>query len=220
MITVLIATCERKDLTGVCLDAVMACKQADTEVIIIDDCSSQYTPEWLEGFGVKVYRNHFREGAGVNAWLRLQRAVAMQRRFFILLDNDALVTPDFDIKSQEVYEGFRDVKKDMPLIFSPYRSATHESVSAEDELAEDEFVFMKDIGGISLAMDLFTAQHLLLKIPRWDNKWDYKVSEHATLICPAESWIEHMGRHAGGVNAPGQDRGLNFIGYRKHYVET
>lgn len=209
MISIIVSTCNRKSLTGITLDSIMSCKANDTQVHVIDDCSTEYDNDWFDQFGVDtVVSGHSKIGCGAVAKERILRGTG-QSNFFILLDNDALVTPGFDVKSLMAYQILR---KNIfsPLIFSPYRSATHEAYN-EDHIYDR----MKDIGGISLAMDRLTAKHLLSTVKEWDNKWDYRICEDSILYAPRESWIQHIGRYGDGVNGESNDKALNFIGWKK-----
>lgn len=210
-IPIIISTYNRKSLTGITLDAVMACKHKDSKVYVVDDYSDEYDLDWIKSFGVDSAVRVAKFGVGLMAMYKMNLGATMDSDFFIMLDNDALVTPEFDTKSRAYYNGvIRDFYADgTPVIFSPYRSATHEGMP--QFLGVD---LMKDIGGISLAMDKQTARHILDRNVVWNEKWDYEALKDIPSLAPTQSWIEHIGRHEGGVNAAGDDRGLNFIGYK------
>jgi GT2 family glycosyltransferase len=91
-----IAVYNRLDLTRACLDSVFACWDTDPfdEILIVDDCSTDGTAEWLASLGtrVTVLTNTERSGFGLN----MNRAAAVSTaEFLVLLNNDTIVTPNW-----------------------------------------------------------------------------------------------------------------------------
>lgn len=229
-IDVIVATHNRRDLTAACLSILRQCLHADTHLVVIDDCSTEYTPndirQWCQPEGITPFAEPM--GVGRMAWWRLKTFLNRNAEYVLTLDNDTLVTPDIDVDCLYWYASAR-LHHTGPLIFSPYRSCCHTVL--DDETVESwdgqTWRLMESIGGISMFMDRATGKHLLETIPEeaWTDAtgtipaknghigWDWHVSENATCIAPHRSLVEHLGRFGGGVNGVSADKAVDFVGY-------
>jgi GT2 family glycosyltransferase len=93
LVSVLVPVCERVELTRACLDSVFACADPaiPTEILVVDDCSTDGTPDYLASLGerIRVRRNAIRQGFARN----MNDAAALARgRYLCLLNNDTSVT--------------------------------------------------------------------------------------------------------------------------------
>lgn len=207
-----VSTCERRELTGLCLEAIERCK-GDAEVYIFDDASTEYSHQWLVKWG-HAYRISKRVGVGESARRRLAYVVERSTAEYILcLDNDALVRPGFVEWTWTALDYVAGKYPGQPAIVSPYRSSGHDVVESIPT-GYGFYLRMKDIGGISMGVTRATALTMLSTIAQpWDEKWDYAVSGITPhLLAPHRSFIEHAGRFGGGVNGESGDRGFGYWG--------
>lgn len=223
---VIISTHNRRDLTGITLDAIMACKRPEAPVYVIDDSSVEYTTEWLYSFGVTgvvescvwntLRDNDHLSGVGRMARNRLEVFYGYTGDLGddgvgILLDNDALVAPGFDVEAMRLVKLSRLLYGDDGVLATLYRSSAHPSVYEDKELS---YVAMEHIGGISLVVDRAGALRLLGGEINWGHEWDWQLHKAIpNIIAPMNSYVEHIGRHGGGVNGQSDDRAINFLGY-------
>lgn len=93
LVSIVIPVHNRADLTRQCLDSLFA--HADpgirTELLLIDDCSSDETPEYLRSLGerVRVFRNEQRRCFGHNMNFAASKASG---KYLCLLNNDTYVS--------------------------------------------------------------------------------------------------------------------------------
>jgi len=207
----------------------MACKQPETRVYVIDDESTEYTDEWLYGFGVDgiiksgvwnaLRDNDHLSGVGRMARNRLEVFYGYtgdlgDDGIGILLDNDALVVPGFDIEAMRLVKLSRLLYGNSGVLATLYRSSAHPSTHEDKELS---YVAMEHIGGISLVVDRAGALRLLGSEIQWGHEWDWQLHTAIPhIIAPPHSYVEHIGRHGGGVNGQSDDRAMNFLGYHHH----
>jgi GT2 family glycosyltransferase len=93
-VSILVPVHNRCDLTRACFDSLAAHDDpaVSTELIAIDDCSTDETPEYLHSLGnrVRAVRNDVRQCFGQN----MNRAARLARgKYLCLLNNDTYVTP-------------------------------------------------------------------------------------------------------------------------------
>jgi GT2 family glycosyltransferase len=93
LVSLLVPVCDRVELTRACLESVFACAERaiPTEILVVDDCSTDETPAYLASLGerIRVLRNATRQGFGRN----MNDAASLARgEFLCLLNNDTWVT--------------------------------------------------------------------------------------------------------------------------------
>jgi GT2 family glycosyltransferase len=93
-VSIIIPVHNRLDLTRACLDSVFANADASVpfEVLVVDDCSTDATPEYLASRAprVRTIRNEERRSFGHS---NNRAALLAQGEYLCLLNNDTLVTP-------------------------------------------------------------------------------------------------------------------------------
>jgi glycosyltransferase involved in cell wall biosynthesis len=98
-VSVVIPTCNRRDLLQKCVEALARQTHPRFEVIVVDDCSTDDTPRFLEAFAaahphlvLRRLRNERQSGANVarNRGIRAARG-----EFIALIDSDSIAEPDW-----------------------------------------------------------------------------------------------------------------------------
>jgi len=111
LLSVVVPTCNRRDLLQECLEAQATQTHPDFELIVVDDCSTDDTPQFLERFAaehphlrLRWFRNERQSGANVarNRGIREARG-----RFIALIDSDSIAEPNW---LQELLRGFTSEK--------------------------------------------------------------------------------------------------------------
>lgn len=212
---IIVSTHNRRDLTGITLDAIMACKRPETPVWVVDDYSTEYDEDWLLSFGVKrvvkppnIRTFSGRHRAANAAKFRLRAFLDSGKSVGILFDNDALVAPGFE---EEAFRIFDVIESEKRAIGTLYRSTKHPA-KQEPIIDAERPAILEHVGGLSLLVTRLSAHHLLSGIT-WDAEWDWQLHKIASIYAPLHSYVEHIGRHGSGVNGESDDRAVNFLGY-------
>ncbi len=117
-----------------CLEALDASENADFEVIVVDDASTDTSPEVARRHGVRLIRQDTRTGP---AAARNRGARAASHSFLFFLDADVRVRPETLRKvterlqgspSEEVFFGSYDAEPGAPGLVSQYRNLLHHYV--------------------------------------------------------------------------------------------
>lgn len=107
-VSVVIPNCNRRDLLERCLRALDAQTRRDFEVIVVDDCSTDDAPQFLEqyrceaGYPLVVIHNESPRGANAS---RNQGIAEARGGIIALLDNDSFPRPDW---LQHMMDAFDD----------------------------------------------------------------------------------------------------------------
>lgn len=207
----IVSTFNRRDLTGVCLDAIAECRRLDGQTWVIDDGSTEFDHEWLTERGVAQVWEGPRRGVGAMARKRFEVALEapLECDLVCMLDNDALVAPGFDRALVEAWEAAAAIDTKGAMLVTAYHSPFHSPV--DRQLGYD---VLPHVGGINLACTRLDAEILLRDLPEpaWDATWDWKLGS-ARLVRTARGFIQHMGRHGGGVNGASADRATDFVSW-------
>jgi len=109
LVSVVIPTCNRRDILSRCLQALTSQTYRPFEVIVIDDCSSDDTPQLLADFAathedlrLRWFRNEQPAGANPS---RNRGIDAAEGEFVAFLDNDCIPEPDW---LENLMRGFVD----------------------------------------------------------------------------------------------------------------
>jgi glycosyltransferase involved in cell wall biosynthesis len=110
LVTVIIPTYNRRELIGECLDSVLGQTYSNIEIIVVDDCSTDGTVEWLRSEGkYKSVIIHQLEKNGGAATAR-NAAIAMAKGELIAFsDSDDLLLPDHVEKAVKTFEKYPDL---------------------------------------------------------------------------------------------------------------
>lgn len=110
LVSVIIPTFNRRQWIGECLESVLGQTYSDVEVIVVDDCSTDGTVEWLaeqERFrSVIVHRQEKNSGASVARNTAIEMA---KGDLVVFIDSDDLLLPDHIEKAVEAFERDADL---------------------------------------------------------------------------------------------------------------
>lgn len=206
---IVVSTYNRRDLTGVTLDALSQTMSPCSDVIILDDASTEYDIDWLQRWGFRVYRRFATAGVGEAARQRFLSFIvaARQYRYACLLDNDLMFVPAFDQRLRELWLRVSASHKSN-VILTGYRSNTQTVVATP----QPDWVETETIGGACQFIDREAAYQVITRMPAiWPHAWDALISKVGMrFVAPKCSWIEHLGVHGGGVNGISTDRAVLF----------
>lgn len=108
--TVIVPTFNRLKWIGECLESVLGQTYSDVEVIVVDDCSTDGTVEWLaeqERFrSVIVHRQEKNGGASVARNTAIEMAMG---DLIVFIDSDDLLLPNHIEKAVEAFERDADL---------------------------------------------------------------------------------------------------------------
>ena len=194
---IVLSTYNRKDLTGITLDSISRNKFPRTEVVILDDASTEYDGEWLAQWGFHVQRRENHLGVGPAAQSRFYTAATSPPGFgfFILVDNDMIFDPLFDCKIRSAWEHISNIRKSSNFLLSGYRSITYDVISECDNIAQ-----VQTLGGACLAINRSMASTVLETLGGdWEFSWDRNTSKWPCYTM-VQSAAQHLGIHGGGEN--------------------
>jgi glycosyltransferase involved in cell wall biosynthesis len=213
-ILIVVSTFNRRDLTGITLDSIRRNKSSLSDVLVIDDSSTDYGVEWLSRWGFSVLRSVTPVGVGLAAFRRYQEFVNRGYAYLCALDNDVLVSRRFDM---EMLRLFCAVNDDKLTVVSGYHSST-QYIYPPRSLEETDYWFATTINGISQFTDHATAVRVLASMEgKWQHPWDANISRVLTRIAvPKLSLIQHLGIHGSGVNGLSKDIAVDFVGDTFH----
>lgn len=206
-ILIVVSTWNRRDLTGITLDSVRRNKSACSDVLILDDASSDYGLDWLLRWDFPVLRRAERIGVGPAAQQRYVEFLRRGYAYVCALDNDVLLARHFDLKMLELFCAADDGGL---TVVSGYRSTTQKVLAP----TTGGYLQATTVNGISQFMDAPTADKLLVAMDgRWEHAWDHHVSKvFSQIVVPHQSWVQHLGVHGSGVNGLSEDVAVDFVG--------
>jgi hypothetical protein len=208
-ILIVISTCNRLDLTGVSLDSVRRNKSSCSDVVILDDASTDYDEKWLGRWGFGVIRSSDRIGVGLAAQRRYTEFIKRGYSYLCALDNDVLLARHFDLKMLELFCTANDSKL---TVASGYYSSTKPVFAPRD--GSHAYWQTTTINGISQFTDTATAAKVLdVMEGKWKHPWDDNISKELSRIAvPKRSLVQHIGIHGSGVNGTSNDVAVDFVG--------
>jgi len=110
LVTVIIPTFNRREWIGECLDSVLGQTYPNVEVIVVDDCSSDGTVEWLRSEGkyssVVVHEQEKNGGASVAR----NTAIGMAKgELMVFIDSDDMLMPEHIETAVEHFEQYPEL---------------------------------------------------------------------------------------------------------------
>lgn len=94
LVTVIIPTYNRREWIGACLDSVRAQTHANVETLVIDDCSTDGTVEWLRSDPRYAFANIHVQSKNGGASLARNTGIGMARgELIVFIDSDDLLAP-------------------------------------------------------------------------------------------------------------------------------
>jgi len=205
-ILIVISTFNRRDLTGISLDSIKRNKSPLSDVLVLDDASTDYSIAWLNHWRFKVQVSGVPVGVGLAAFRRYQEFVLSGYDYLCALDNDVLLGWHFDTAMLRLFQLAND---DNLTVLSGYLSTTQKVLAAFPD-----YYRVDCIGGISHFTDRSTALRILDGMEnKWQHPWDANVSRILSqIVAPKRSLVQHLGIHGTGVNGISQDVAVNFVG--------
>lgn len=205
-ILIVVSTYNRKDLTGQTLDSIARNKSDLSDVLILDDSSTDYDENWLKQWGWKVVRNPVNVGVGEMARKRFEEFLNRGYTYLCAIDNDLQLGAHFDYRLLRVWQKTR--AEDLTVV-TGYRSKTQVCLESHPE-----WDVVNSVGGAMQFIDRYTAQTIMAKMEnQWTHNWDHRIS----LLCQRKiatrpSLAQHMGIYGSGVNGPSTDVAIDFAG--------
>jgi alpha-1,3-rhamnosyltransferase len=110
LVTVIVPTFNRREWIGECLDSVLGQTYSHVEIIVVDDCSTDGTVEWLRSeekySGVIVHRQEKNGGASVAR----NTAIAMAKGdLIVFIDSDDMLMPEHIETAVKHFEQYPDL---------------------------------------------------------------------------------------------------------------
>lgn len=205
-ILIVVSTYNRRDLTGITLNSIQHNKSSLSDVLIVDDNSSDYDETWLRRWNHQVHRSGTTVGVGWAALRRYSKFLASNYHYICACDNDAIFAKHFDLRLLQLFCMTNDHEL---TVVSGYRSCTQTIVQDYGD-----YLFMSTVGGMSHFTDRATA-NLIVKAmhEKWTHTWDANISKQLSrIVVPSRSLVQHLGIHGTGVNGVSSDTGFDFVG--------
>jgi len=205
-ILIVVSTFNRKDLTGQTLDSIARNKSDLSDVLIIDDGSTDYDEKWLRQWGWKIVRNAVNLGVGEMARKRYEEFLTRGYAYLCAIDNDLQLGAHFDYRLLRLWQQTRSAEL---TVVTGYRSKTQVCLESNPE-----WDVVNSVGGAVQFTDRHTAQIIFTKMQdQWAHNWDHRVSLlYQRKIATRRSLAQHLGIYGSGVNGPSQDLAVDFVG--------
>ena len=209
-ILIVVSTYNRIDLTGISLDSIKRNKSQCSNVLVLDDASTEYDAVWLRGWGFSVQRSEKTVGVGLAAFRRYAEFVSSDYQYICALDNDVLLSKDFDL---EMLKLFCEADDGLLTVASGYYSSTQQVYPPKGP-RPSTYWQATTINGISQFTSALTATKVLNAMEgKWEHPWDANISKVLSRIAvPKRSLVQHIGNHGSGVNGPSDDVAVDFVG--------
>lgn len=212
-ILIIVSTFNRRDLTGLSLDSIRRNKSTCSDVLVLDDASTEYDAAWLKRWNFAVVRSDTNIGVGLAAFRRYREFLDRGYAYLCALDNDVLLAKDFDLRMLKIFCEADDGKL---TVASGYLSCTQNVFTPKFVEPPQRTLWQQatTINGISQFTDRATALKVLDAMEgKWEHPWDRNISEVLSRVAvPFQSLVEHLGIYGTGVNGVSQDVAVNFVG--------
>lgn len=205
-VLIVVSTFNRKDLTGQTLDSIARNKSDLSDVLIIDDGSTDYDENWLKQWGWPVVRNPVNTGVGEMARKRYEEFLNRGYAYLCAIDNDLQLGAQFDYRLLRIWQKTRAEEL---TVLTGYRSKTQVCLESHPE-----WDVVNSVGGAMQFIDRRTAQIVMTKMEnQWAHNWDHRISLlYQRKLATRPSLAQHMGIYGSGVNGPSTDIAVNFVG--------
>ena len=203
-ILIVVSTFNRRDLTGITLSGIKNHVSNASDVIVLDDASTEYSSDWItRNWGFKAECRATRVGVGEAAAARYRRFIASDYRYLCALDNDIILSHHFDLKLLNLWHS---LPHDELTVVTGYRSKTQQTVFENEHYAE-----VTTIGGVCHFVDRISCWAALNDMPSvWPHNWDSLISRvYCKKYCTAKSLIQHLCIFGSGVNGESKDTAVN-----------
>lgn len=211
-ILIVVSTFNRKSLTGFTLDNIKRNKSDLSDVVILDDASTEYDDIWLAKWGWPVFRRGESKGVGAMAAQRYQFYLTNSSAPYVLcVDNDLAFAPGFDIISLETFHQIPEPRPSLTVL-SPYYSNT---VQVTNHIGQT-LLEVKTVNGCAQFTDREGAKAITEAMKgKWQHPWDARISDVLKgKYVPIRSLVQHIGIYGDGVNGPSTDTAVDFVGSR------
>jgi glycosyltransferase involved in cell wall biosynthesis len=213
-ILIVVSTWNRKTLTGISLSSLRRNISNYSDVLVLDDASTDYDEHWLRRWGWPVIRRSANAGVGEAARQKFAEFLTRKEyQYVCAVDNDLLYCHDFDLRLLLLWQR---LVKEYPyphlMALSGYRSTTQSTILENNYWAETTTIngacIFADRQTIETCLSAMAAKH-----PAWPHNWDAEISRvFQRKIVPKKSFVQHLGIYGDGVNGESTDVAYNFIG--------
>lgn len=225
-ILIVVSCFNRPDLTGLTLDQIERQKSSVSDVLVLDDASTEMDMNFFTRWPFEVFQFAEHQGVGKMARKRLELFLNQTQKFLLALDNDVLLAKNFDLKclnywleARAEYCGLNlenavlNIRR--KILVSGYRSVEHAPIAS----VNPNLIHVKAVGGICHFMSRDDAEYALEKMDETDG-WHERMWDHNfprlfdACVVPKRSLVEHTGRHGSGHNGYSEDMAIDFEGYQ------
>lgn len=207
---VILSTWNRTDLTGLTLDSLQRNLAAAGPVIILDDQSTEYGPDWFAPWGWEVRTAPVKLGVGGMARWRYETFLESGADYGLMLDNDVALSRGFDAVLRSAYDNFAPPASERVTVATGYRSVTQKVLKSYGY-----WEAVDTLGGVCHFVNRASAYTLMRRMrpEDWCHVWDGRISAYTNLIlAPQHSLIQHRGIYGTGLNGRSSDVAFNFVG--------
>jgi hypothetical protein len=211
---IIVTTCNRRAITELSLAQTSRFKRGAT-VLVYDDHSTEYNPDWISEFADGVERAPRKMGIAALRALQLREFLRSGYELLYFTDNDVIHDPTYVLRLRRLYSLPTEMKLPVSLFNSPFHS------HPENVLKRIQDVEIRITApGVSQLYDREMVDRMLSELKRTPELegrygWDYHLPAllKRPWIQSMTSYLEHFG--AGGMHNPDskdgfeRDRALN-----------
>lgn len=204
---IIVSTHNRPTATGICLCSVMAGKSAGSELLVMDDHSTEMSGQWFSRFGIKTEPTE-----EFYMLSKLKRFLKSGHDFLIALDGDVVVNRNFDTAIKNSWHEHRD----LGALATGYISRLHQ----ENTIRRfHNYCLLPSTTGFCMAFTRPNAEKMIdgiNKLNAWNMSWDlYVPSLFSVVVSTPRSVVQHIGIYEGvhaDKNNISPDYSEDFIG--------
>lgn len=208
---------DRKRIVEQCLPTIVSAMGPEDSLLLCDDGSKEYRPEWLRQWSTSIAFS--RKPIGVEAWRRLhltqfwnlaRMEITISPTHLLFLDSDAFVDPAmrWNLLRLQAESGW--------LLMCGYNTVAHSGMAGntlEDD-PKSEIIYRHYAPGICY---LLTLEHVAKIMPHIENitNFDWNIPDILGGRCAISrtSYVDHIGfgglRHPKDAGYDGGDRATN-----------